>query len=69
MSVTSHHPGDLVETAPQLPPLQDAITEEEHQQQLNEEQRQVRCTSSMGTARQQIADVLACKADAQVKEQ
>lgn len=42
MSITTYHPTSLVELVPQLPPLADALTEEQHQLQLDEEQRQVR---------------------------
>jgi hypothetical protein len=42
MSVTTYHPASLVETAPLLlPPLAEALTEEQHKQQLDEQQRQV----------------------------
>lgn len=41
MSVTSYHPGDLLETPPVLPPLQDAITDEEPQKNMDEAARQV----------------------------
>jgi hypothetical protein len=43
MSVSTYHPSSLVETAlPLLPPLAEALTEEQHQQQLDEQQRQVK---------------------------
>ena len=41
MSVTSFHPTELVELPPVLPPLAGAITEAQHQQQLDVQQRQV----------------------------
>jgi len=39
--VTSNHPGDVVELAPQLPSLQEAATEEQHQLSVEEQQKQV----------------------------
>lgn len=49
MSVSTYHPTSLVETAPLLlPPLAEALTEEQHKQQLDEQQRQV---SSVGAVR------------------
>lgn len=42
MSVTSRNPSDLVEVAPPIPPLARAITEEQHQQQLDAASKQVR---------------------------
>ncbi|WIA37628.1 hypothetical protein OEZ86_014529 [Tetradesmus obliquus] len=42
MSVSTYHPTSLVETAPLLlPPLAEALTEEQHKQQLDEQQRQL----------------------------
>lgn len=41
MSITTYHPSSLVEQVPQLPPLAEALTEEQHQQQLGEQQKQV----------------------------
>lgn len=41
MSITTFHPSSLVELAPELPALAHALTEEQHQQQLDEQQRQV----------------------------
>lgn len=40
MSVVTVHPSDSVELPPELPPLNDALTEEQHMAQLDEEQRQ-----------------------------
>lgn len=43
LSVTTYHPSSLAEVAPAvLPPLAEALTEEQHQQQLDDQQRQVR---------------------------
>lgn len=39
--MTSNHPGDAVELAPQLPLLQEAATEEQHQISVEEQQKQV----------------------------
>lgn len=41
MNVTQQHPLDIIELAPEVLPLNDAITEEEHNAKLTEEQRQV----------------------------
>jgi hypothetical protein len=41
MSVTTSHPGDVVETPPAPPALSDAITEEEHAQQQATLQQEV----------------------------
>ena len=40
-SVSSTHPGDVVELPPQLPSLQDGTTEEQHQQSVAEQQKKV----------------------------
>lgn len=40
-SVAASHPGDVVELAPAVPPLQEAATEEQHQQSVAEQQKQV----------------------------
>ena len=42
MSVTQVHPLDSVEAAPSLPPLDDAMTEEQHEALMSEEQSKVR---------------------------
>ncbi|KAL0039575.1 hypothetical protein WJX77_002257 [Trebouxia sp. C0004] len=39
-TVTSYNPGDVVELAPQLPSLQEAATEEQHQLSVAEQQKQ-----------------------------
>ena len=39
--MTSNHPGDVVELAPQLPSLQEAATQEQHQLSVEEQQKQV----------------------------
>ncbi len=41
MSVNQAHPLDSVEAAPPLPPLCEAMTEEQHDEILSEEQRRV----------------------------
>ncbi len=41
MSVAQGHPLDSVEVAPQVPPLMEAFTEEQHLQGLSEEQAKV----------------------------
>lgn len=40
--MSSAHPGDVVELPPQLAPLQEADTEEQHQLSLEAQQKQVR---------------------------
>ncbi|KAK9814229.1 hypothetical protein WJX72_002602 [[Myrmecia] bisecta] len=40
MTVTSRHPGDIVEAPPQLPPLAEAQTEEQHQKELEAQEKQ-----------------------------
>jgi hypothetical protein len=43
LSITTYHPSSLVEVPPvSLPPLSEALTEQQHQQELDEQQRQVR---------------------------
>lgn len=42
MNVTQVHPLDTVEFAPSLPPLSEAMTEEQHNEVLQEEQAKVR---------------------------
>jgi hypothetical protein len=42
MSITTYHPSSLVEVPPlTLAPLSEAVTEQQHQQELDEQQRQV----------------------------
>ena len=43
-NVSSSHPGDVIELAPQLPPLHEAATEEQHQLSMEQQQKQVRLT-------------------------
>jgi hypothetical protein len=43
LSITTYHPTSLVEVPPvSLPPLSEALTEQQHQQELDEQQRQVK---------------------------
>jgi hypothetical protein len=50
LSITTYHPSSLVEVPPLLlPPLSEALTDQQHQQQLDEQQRQVRtCVDNRG---------------------
>ncbi len=48
MSLTQAHPLDIVEAAPPLPPLNDAMTEEQHDALMSEEQRKVGLSPSRG---------------------
>ncbi len=42
LSITTYHPSSLVEVPPvSLPPLSEALTEQQHQLELDEQQRQV----------------------------
>eukprot|EP00879_Flechtneria_rotunda_P014718 GHRR01015379.1.p1 GENE.GHRR01015379.1~~GHRR01015379.1.p1 ORF type:complete len:276 (+),score=103.63 GHRR01015379.1:522-1349(+) len=41
MSISTYHPSSLVQLVPKLPPLAEALTEEQRQQQLDEQQRQL----------------------------
>ena len=45
-NVSSAHPGDTVELPPQLTPLQEADTEEQHQLSVEAQQKQVRSASN-----------------------
>jgi hypothetical protein len=59
MNLTAYRANSLVELVPALPPLAEALTEEQHQQELDEQQRQVSgadCASSSG----QLVMVLHC---------
>eukprot|EP00775_Hariotina_reticulata_P005753 gene5752-5993_t len=62
LSLTSYQPTSLVELVPILPPLAEALTEEQHQQELDEQQRQFE-----EACREQAAAAAAVAEEARIK--